>query len=327
MSKPNTLPKTNNVVALTHGLEEEVALAERARAEMEEAGLSQAKAANEIGISDSAYSQWLAGKYKGDVTAVEAKVARWLESRAERAKLAASLPAAPAWVETHTAKRVLAGLSYAQMAGDISVIYGGAGLGKTSAAKYYAQNHPNVWLATMTSSTNTLGSALERVAIACGIRPTSTRASRIEADLVERLEETGGLLIVDEAQHLNTRALEALRGLHDATGVGLAIMGNEMVYARITGGRRAAEFAQLFSRVGKRVRLTRPAESDVQAILSAWSITDKPAREAVLEIARKPGALRGVTKALRLASLFARGEAVLLQHIRAAWRDLGGDTP
>lgn len=314
-----------SVIAL-HGLEEEQTLRDRVRVEMETGRLSQGKAATEIGISSTALSQWLAGKYPGDILTLEAKVARWLDSRTERAKLAATLPTAPAYVELPTSRRIAAGLSYAQMAGDITVIYGGAGTSKTTTAKEYAAGHPNVWLATMTASTNTLGPCLERVALACGLRPTNARAARIEADLVERLEDTNGLLIIDEAQHLGTRAIEALRGLHDATGVGLAIMGNELVYARITGGRRSAEFAQLFSRIGKRVRLTRPTQADVDALLSAWSVSGKEEREAVLEIARRPGALRGVTKALRLASLFAQGEEVQLRHIRAAWRDLGGES-
>ena len=77
-----------------------------------------------------------------------------------------------------------------------------------------------------------------------------------------RVNGVRGLLIVDEAQHLSLRALETLRALHDATGAGLALMGNAVVYARLTGGRRAAEFAQLFSRVGKRVRLTQVEEGD-----------------------------------------------------------------
>ncbi|WP_275100111.1 AAA family ATPase [Sedimenticola hydrogenitrophicus] len=316
----------NDAVAMARtGLEDEQILHDLVRVEMASAGLSQERASTEIGISGSALSQWLSGKYPSDPAELELKIRRWLDARTERARMTAALPTAPAWVETTTARRILAGLSYAQMAGDIAVVYGGAGLGKTKAARHYAIGHPNVWVATMTSSTNTLGPCLERVALACGLRPTNTRACRIEADLVERLEETNGLLIIDEAQHLNTRAIEALRGLHDATGVGLAIMGNEIIYTRITGGRRSAEFAQLFSRIGKRVRLTRPRKDDVEALLEAWGITAREEREAVLEIARSQGALRMVTKCLRLATLFAKGEGVNLRHIRAAWRDLGGE--
>ncbi|WP_439098068.1 hypothetical protein, partial [Oceanospirillum linum] len=43
------------------------------------------------------------------------------------------------------------------------------------------------------------------------------------------------------------------------------------------------------------------------------------------EIAAKPGALRGVTKALRLASMFAKGadDRLSTDYIKAAWTELG----
>ena len=299
-------------------------LRERTRAAMAAAGLSQAKAAHEIGLSDSALSQWLAGKYGGDTAGVDAKVERWIKAHDERAVLAQRMPAAPEWTPTPTARRIEAGLSYAQLAGDVTVIYGGAGVGKTQAARRYAETRPNVWIAAMTPAVQALGPCLERLALACGLRPTNGRPARLEVELRDRLTGSQGLLIVDEAQHLSPRALEGVRSLHDATGVGVALIGNETIYSRLTGGRRAAEFAQLFSRIGKRVRLTTAGKGDVEALLAAWSIEDAAAREAAQEIALQPGALRGLTKALRLATLFAKGGTLNAKHIASAWRDLGG---
>ncbi len=297
-------------------------LIERVQAAITDGGLTQAAAAGQIGISDAALSQWLRGKYPGDQEAVAAKAARWLESRAARAQLAAQLPEAPAWVETTAASRVMAALSWAQLAGDVAVVYGGSGTGKTVAARRYAESRPNVWLATMTAGSRTISPCLERCALAAGIRHVPSRSWRIETALVDRVRGSVGLLIVDEAQHLDVRALEGLRGIHDAGGIGLALLGSELVYARLTGG-RSASYAQLFSRVGKRVRLGRPGVADADAMAAAWSIEDKGARQAVREIARTPGALRGVTKALRLAGLMAGGEAVRREHLLAARRDLG----
>ena len=85
-------------------------IAGRAREALEASGLSQAAAAKEIGISDSALSQWLAGKYEGDSAAVAGKVALWLEALRDREDFSRSLPAPPAWIETKTAKRITAGL-------------------------------------------------------------------------------------------------------------------------------------------------------------------------------------------------------------------------
>ncbi|MEC7378233.1 MAG: hypothetical protein VX421_11520, partial [Pseudomonadota bacterium] len=82
-----------------------------------------------------------------------------------------------------------------------------------------------------------------------------------------------------------------------------------------------------FSRVSKRVRLSKPQDGDITAILDAWGITDKQSRKFCLAIGRRPGALRGLSQTLRLATLFANnvGEPLSLQIIRDAWTDLGGD--
>jgi DNA transposition AAA+ family ATPase len=169
--------------------------------------------------------------------------------------------------------------------------------------------------------------ALEEVAFALGLREISGGAARLKRAIIARLRGTKGLMIVDEAQHLGTAALDELRTLHDATEVGLALVGNESVYARMTGGNRAAYLDRLFSRIGKRVRLVRSHKDDIDALIDAWGIDAKECRQVLHDIAAKPGALRGITKVLRLASRIAAGRRHKLscEDIRAAWLDLGGE--
>ena len=297
---------------------------ERARKALKDGGLTQALAATEIGISDSALSQWLAGKYGGDEAAVEEKVVRWLEARGEREELLARLPAPPDWANTPSSRRAIAGLTYAQMAGYIAVIHGGAGVGKTMAARRYGGLRPNVWIATMSPWTQTVHACLEQVAGACGLRTVDFRSARLAAALTGRLAGTRGLLVVDEAQHLGAKALEGLRSLNDATGTGLALVGSDLLYERLTGGLRGAEFAQLFSRIGKRVRLPAATSEDADVLLAAWGVEGKAEREFARGIANKPGGLRGLSHTLGLASVFAGDKAVSAEHLRAAWKDLGG---
>jgi DNA transposition AAA+ family ATPase len=298
---------------------------ELVKAEIERTGMTQGQAAKEAGVTPARLSQWLSDKYKGDNETLEAEMRRWLKQRTERATGAARLPEAPEWVDTATGKRVLAALSYAQVASDISVIYGGAGLGKTCAARNYQRTHPNVWIATMTPSTASVATCFERIVFAVGLRDSFNGAARNEAAIISRIMGTAGLLVIDEAQHLSTNALEGIRSLHDATDVGLVLMGNESVYAQMTGGARQAHFAQLFSRIGRKVRLNTPQSDDVSALLSAWNVGSN-ARNVCLKIAKQPGALRGLTKTLRLAAMMAASEAVSMEaeHIKAAWHELGG---
>ena len=135
---------------------------------------------------------------------------------------------------------------------------------------------------------------------------------------------TAGLLVVDEAQHLSLRALESLRGIHDATGTGLALLGNNPLYTRMAGWKRRAEYAQLQSRMGKLVSLGPPGPGDVEALLAAWGVSVKRIRRTAMEIATRPGALRGLTKALRYAHLLAGGRKVTAKHVRKAWKEMGG---
>lgn len=143
-----------------------------------------------------------------------------------------------------------------------------------------------------------------------------------------KLQSSQALIIVDEAQHLDTKALEQLRAFHDIFGLGIALIGNEKVYARLEGGKREAEFAQLFSRVGFRITQAKPKPGDICSLLAAWGITDKEELRFCKAIAGKPGALRVLTKTLQVASVQAAGAGQdrALAHIKSAYEQLEKST-
>jgi DNA transposition AAA+ family ATPase len=165
--------------------------------------------------------------------------------------------------------------------------------------------------------------ALEEVALAMGMKDLPQSPARIHREIVARVRGTGGLIVVDEAQHLGVAALDALRSIHDAAGVGLALSGNDLLYGRMTGGTRAAYLDRLFSRIGKRCAVRRATEADIEAVAKA---AGGQAWEAVREIGRQAGALRAVVKVMRLARMMAQaaGETLSAAHVAAARRDLEG---
>lgn len=289
--------------------------------------LTQAAIAREVGMSASALNQWLKGVYMGANDDVEAKLTRWVDAYHARRAVDSALPIAPRWADTPTGARILAALRYAQMAADIAIVYGGAGVGKTHAIRHYQASAPNVWHATMTPASSSVATSLEEIGETLGVRENGGGAARLHRQIVKKLMGTGGLLVVDEAQHLNVAALDQLRSIHDATSVGIAIVGNEKLYASMTGGNRAPYLDRLFSRIGKRVRVMRSTDSDIAEMIEAWGIEDAKTRKQLIEIAEQPGALRGLTKVLRLATVQARSEgrgAVNYDDVRGAWRELGG---
>ncbi|MEP7041889.1 MAG: AAA family ATPase [Dokdonella sp.] len=289
--------------------------------------LSQARIAREAGISSTTMSQWLAGGYGGDNEAIAAKIAKWLDSlHAQRAEQE-RLPTAPDFVNTPSAERIIGTLRYAQIAGDIVLVYGGAGLGKTTSIRQYERIAPNVWHATMTPASASVVTALEEIGDALGLTTVNSGgAARLHRAIVKRVAETQGLIVVDEAQHLSVAALDQIRSIHDATGIGIALVGNEQVYARMTaGGTRAAYLDRLYSRIGKKVRLAKSTKADISAVLAAWNITDSSCRGQLEEIASMPGGLRILTKVLRLGSMYAAAaeRSLCCDDVRSAWRELG----
>lgn len=293
----------------------------RVRGLIEAGEITQSRLAKESGVSQTTLSQVLSGTYSADPARIMEKLAAWLSAREERA--ATQLPKAAGYVDTPTAKRVLATLAYAQMAADVSVVYGAAGVGKTMAINEYARTRPAVWVATMTPGHAGVTACLEEVAQAVGLKDAPQSPARIHRELVARLSGTGGLLVIDEAQHLSVAALDALRALHDAAEVGLALVGNDLVYTRMTGGSRAAYLDRLFSRIGKRLSIRRAQDADIEAVARACG---GEAWREVMDIGRQPGALRSVVKVLRLAKMMAQaaGETLASAHVAAARRDLEG---
>lgn len=297
------------------------------RAVMERDNLSQSTVSRESGVNAARLNQWLSGKYTGRNDEIDETIERWLESYKRRLEESARLPIAPGCVETPTLSRICGALSYAQMAADITVIYGGAGLGKTMAIEHYQSTSPNVWVATMTPASSGVFPCLQEIADGIGLNDISGGMIQFQRLILRRLRGTAGLLIIDEAQHLSTAALDQIRSIHDLAKVGLALVGNDNVYTRMTGGNRAAYLDRLYSRIGKRTRLTGVLNDDIRMIIKAWGINESESITWIREISKRSGALRSVTKVIRLGAMLsnAAGKPLSLPFLKAAWADLSGD--
>lgn len=288
-------------------------------------GMSQTELARIAGTSPSTVGRWLQGSYQGDNARVERRLQAALDTLADRQQADEALPSMPGYIATPTAERIMDTLSYAHIAGDVVIVYGGAGLGKTESIRAYAAKSPNVWVSTASPAEGSVVPALEAVGEALGI-PIASGAARMHRAIVKKMAGTYGLLVIDEAQNLDSKALDQMRSIHDATGCGLALVGNEQVYSAMTGGTRASYLDRLFSRVGQRLRLVRATDQDTEAIIDAWQIKAGPCRKDLRRIAASAGGLRSLSKTLRLASMYAAGDQreVTCTDIRAAWKRLGG---
>ena len=219
-------------------------------------GKTQTAVGTELGISSGAISSFLSGKYKTPHTLIP-KVFALLSMNAKKAVA----PKAPDFAETSISRTVYNTIAYAHLRGVIAVVYGDAGVGKTSTVREYVKNDSLALLITISPTYSSITGVNELIAAQLGVRERVAR--RLTAEIEDRLKGSGRVLIVDEAQHLTVRALNHLRCISDESGVGIALVGNEEVYSKLRGSGKA-DFAQLFSRIGMRKQVqTRDRKSVV----------------------------------------------------------------
>jgi hypothetical protein len=299
------------------------ALRAEVRQIIETEGVTQAVIAEEAGIKYGTFTPWLGGTYKGDNSAFALKVRRWLETRKERSRTHTVLPSAPKFVLTPTAGKIIDVLGYAQSAPDFAVVVGGAGIGKTSAIEAYAERSSNVFVVTaepcLASPNNMLSALADAVTV------NEKRSVYLSRAIANKLRNAAALIVIDEAQHLSSAALDQLRTIHDKAGVGVVVAGNESVYSRLQGAERNAQFAQLYSRVGMRMTQQKARARDICALIEAWQITDQSVIGLLKVVAAKPGALRLMTKVIRLGTMLAAGDGDAVmdeRHVKRAWNQL-----
>lgn len=286
-------------------------------------GMSWTELASRAGIPAGTLSQFAPAKYQGDNARVARAIFRYRQLLASQAELAGELPDLPGYFETPTSRRVESLLAYAQR-GRITLIVGGAGISKTITAGHYAEAVANVWVATMRPSSAGVNNMQIAVLKSMGQPDARGTPQALSSEICARVRNTGGLIVIDEAQHLSEKAIEEIRSWHDETGIGIALLGNETVLGRMEGGSRKPAYAQLYSRVGMRLIQNVPSRGDADALADAWEIDDARSRAFVVQKAQLPGGMRGATMMLELGAMLAKAEGGSMQvaHLQDAWAQL-----
>lgn len=310
MTNVVALDQTGNTDAIT-----------RIKALLEQSIVKQAQIAKEIGVSPSTVNQLLNGNYKADPAPMMQKLANWLTARDQRA----DAPRDPGFVMTETAKQIIADMNYALATESIVIIHGISGVGKTTALREFQRTNNNVWVITTSPSRSTMTECMYELAMELGMENAPRLRGPLARALRRRLLNTKGLIVVDEADHLDRPTLEELRILVEEVGIGMVLVGNSRVYTQLTGGQRSEDFARLYSRVAKKRALTKAKKADVMAVASAWNIEGAVERDLLVRISERPGALRLVSKNLKLAMACSCGEPLTEQVLQYAFNELEGE--
>ncbi|MEO7470278.1 MAG: AAA family ATPase [Sphingobium limneticum] len=262
-------------------------------------------------------------KYAGNNGDVAKAIYRFRQTLMRQTELRVEAPVIPSYFETQTAKELHNLLSWAQR-GRMTYWVGGPGTGKTTACKEYAERASNVWHVEILRSTKTTMALCHQILAVMKDFTGPTGTARLSAYVMGKFRDTGGLLILDDAQNLDIDQIEEVRGWFDQTQIGIALIGNPKVVSRMEGGARAADFAQLYSRIGLRMVRALPLKDDIEALAAAWEIEDSQVVAFLHKIGSKPGGLRSCTYALELAKMIGGGRDsdVTVNNLHSAWTQL-----
>lgn len=230
------------------------------KAWMDETNTSAAAVSRGLGLSAAVVSQYLNDKYPGDVGKIDDAVRSFLDRQREKARAPRrNLP----FVLTSVAKKVFEVAKICHLDEEIGVAYGGAGFGKTYAVKEYARQNSDVILieADFSYTPKELFRELHKKV---GLDGNGT-ITNMKNDIIQKLKDSGRLIIVDEAEQLSYESLELLRRVYDKAGVGILLTGMPRLISNLRG--KKGEYAQLYSRVGIAANLQPLQDKDTEAII------------------------------------------------------------
>lgn len=227
---------------------------------METYELTNVYVAKATGLSNTTVSMWINGTYKGSNTKIEEKIKNFITR--EKARYSnCSIPI----VEISIMEIVKEIARLCHTHGRIGVCVGAAGLGKTVAAKDYVSRYMDAVLIESDYSYTARSLLLElhhKLGLTC-----KGSAYNLMNEVVDKLSNSGRLLIIDEAENLRREALEITRRIHDKTGIGLLLIGRDILLKNLRGHEN--QFDQMYSRVMYKKNLKSLALNDIKLLLTS----------------------------------------------------------
>lgn len=236
---------------------------EKLKSVMKNEGLNTREVARKINYSHSALCSYLAATYKADASAIEAALINWFVQQGDPLMLEIvdetnkELIGEETWIpksyiETKTSTDVVRSCHFANEQKCMVAIVGAPGVGKTLGVREFMRQARREEIKFSAIATNCMATPAHLMRRLADDMRLTTRGSAAEiADrIIGKLRRDPAVVIVDEAQHLNVRCLEALRHLHDESGCGLVFVGSQALYRTLTDGDESHyELKQLQDRI------------------------------------------------------------------------------
>ena len=254
---------------------------ERLEEAMKKFGISQNRAAKDIGYSSTALSQYRSNDYSGNVEALEEAIVRWI-GRMEQAHARKRVPV----VVTEQLQKITNAISLAHAEGDIALIVDNAGGGKTTAAKWYAEQNPRTTILIEVVKGMNTRVMTAKLAEALGLDTVRVNQQVLIQNISATLADRNMVVILDEADYLRADALEFSRRLvNDLGKSGLVLVGLPRLTGTIQNLKN--DHQQLESRIGVYLPLSGLTKKDAKKIAqSVWPDIDNEVVDAMYRISR-----------------------------------------
>lgn len=230
---------------------------------MQDKGYTFTAIAQATGLSRSTVSLWMNNNYSGDNDKVLDKMNNFVQREKERFN-DCTVP----FSETSIVKYIFEIGRLCHTKGKIGVCYGEAGLGKTLAVKEYTKYYLDAILIESDPG-YTPKSLLLEIHRRLGLSGKGCTYNLME-EVIRKLKNSGRLLIIDEAENLPYKALEATRRIHDKTGAGILLVGMPILVENLRGSQN--QYKQLYSRVGYSKSLSILSSVDISEILESIKV-------------------------------------------------------
>jgi len=141
------------------------------------------------------------------------------------------------FVQTRIAKEILGVARLVRENQTMGLAFGPTGIGKSRCAQALYAETPGSILISIFAGFHHPKGLTSVIAHALGVRDTylsrQTKFLSTVERVIERLKESGRLLIIDEAHELNDDAINLLRHLHDHTGIPMLLLATKDLHERI----------------------------------------------------------------------------------------------
>jgi DNA transposition AAA+ family ATPase len=254
---------------------------ERLDAALEKYGVSQNRAARDIGYSSPVLSDYRNNKYSGDVEGLEEAIVKWI-GRIEQAHARKKVEV----VETDQLRRIVNAIAMAHAEGDIALIVDDAGGGKTTAARHYADQNPRTTIYIDVVKGMNARALVQKIAESLGVDTVRVNQQALIRNVSASLADRNMVVILDEADYLKADALEFSRRLvNDLGESGLVLIGLPRLTGTIQNLRN--DHRQLESRIGVYLPLSGLTKKDAGKIArSVWPDVGDEVVDAMYRISR-----------------------------------------